>query len=1838
MEPSVFSLVPQPVNLLLALLSCTVTMVLSQSDGGGPTDVTISRHHLGDMFSFQDSSSCSNEVCSSRSSATGQIYRVTPRGGCQCQCLPALPTYRDDMNVCVSDFSECTLSPFVSSGTTFQKIPFVFLPLKGQIIHPSAEILVQDISSGPLCVVSKSRYLTTSGWVEIGNQSTDFESPFKLHKDHNQVYLQWMGDTDLRHEMEGRLVLVSLMCKTKETKISTTPCIAFRVAGSPSIKEVLFSPDVAASFDPSASSSAWDYISLAGIAFILGLIYVTSVALYLYNKKRNAATSATGGGGGEEGKAAQGDKIGVGAPMMIKQEVIDERGVGRTIPEEGLIKSNPLLHHCHDNGDYMSDEFTNESDDQEDHMDNIINSNNINHFTSATIHHSLADDLYSTEHYGQSQDPLSNEKLPEENVSIIESMDKDDKGPPETVRAMSCGTARRKLYFNPAYFEHDLLIQPPAAAIEFLIKIREVIAIAKQKMSLKKYLPGLIKIPEEETLVIPKPSLKSSDLFETSPYERYQSGYTGQGNNNLNPPSKIQVDELNFMMFDQDGNNNTAASGQDCFYSNNESNCLINEQNNEFIYNKYRQDWNYNKEMDSEEQRSNASYNKDEMMSHRSKQDTLRSNHSARDDRSYRDEVKSNCSHRSYRSQCSYRSNRDDVKSNHSYKEDTRLDVRSNCSHRSSNRDDVRSNHSYKDELRSVRSQLDEARSNHSYKDELRSVRSQKTNTLDEIRSNTSGRDRRQCDQNPHSSCNTFKCNCHCSKQRNGKAQCGSEFTYNLKHEDKCKLPSSRKSTHSEMLPHDRESVQSFRSLCHNDKCTRRAGTMPLATTPVKPTVPVTHNKQDSIHKWLQNIDVNRNQIVDMKDEIDQSIEAKPFIKPTRNKEKFSNYKKQKAPSPPKDGGKTKEESTNGTLDRKLDSRHSQNYRGRGEMRGEMSSSMEEDEETDPDGQIYEDNTEFNNRTKQTNNNNIIANTITTKTQPDDKKHHQRLPNFSLLHRTNSMKGITNSTNVVEPETKSNQTKNNQNKTSDVKKTEHDSNNNETNQEPNANQAAKLPQFKVNKPSQLHNSLMRSMANAALSQDQDLDSLEKSLYEQQIYQESESIRTPSDYDDIVKDITAISSIRKHFNNLQYDEHDYEIVGNKNNVPTTPAAHTKDTTTPEEDTSTKPIQRNQLEEDVKRPFETNQQVMNRSSHSNGLQEILKSEEREVEGEEAPGKPTVGMEEFIKQNEGYSLISEIYINDSYNMHSSSLTNSTSSLSDSTDQGSEKLGADRIKINAHEGHLTIELEDDPQEYPIVNDSFEPDTLDRKDLNNNRSGQDTTDVTSVSDIYMDSLERTPLNTKRLVKNNLKTLRNIFELNSKMLTGQEEGTGIVAKQFNGSDVPPPNSLLSYNFIPKPPFDIHSDHDDSDTDYSQLSWCTNSEKQAKFSKRQRAPAAPTPPKLPPRNPNPSHDYYEFSVPSKNPIQEIVPPLPPRSIKPPLPPKNSQRRSADPPTSVKFLNRPLPDLPEDGTSVIQQDQDIYQAVIETNQSVFEQTAPPSDNIYNEIKTDVLAPVNTGFEFNNQKNLTPFEIFQLKRNRKLVRKPSTDSLLDENTKKETNERLDGENDDRGTPIEQNNAKTRRESGKQNQDLSVKEQMNKVLKQITTKGNTFDKPSKTSENNEDTKEDMEEPYYNVRNPPNQPEKETNRVRNASKKTNKLLENADQIPRYGLTKLKGRLTSSTPSSPASSLNEFYENKTFHGTSQPQVPTQLIKSFRKLSESSEYEFILPRSKHDSNVIIRHKSKHSQNTNKQKNNDSGYLSTSTSSGSETDENMMGGESDFSNDNESTSTNFTFYKH
>lgn len=142
----------------------------------------------------------------------------------------------------------------------------------------------------PVCVVSKAHFLTRSGWMATDNATaSEADLPFALARDagrtHLQVsnwsheenvtvqsldrkhsldaavevsywsvltelyhcccffffkfkslfYLQWLGEPRLRSLMEGRIVLVRLLCKdTANQRIGVfSPCIAFRVAGSP---------------------------------------------------------------------------------------------------------------------------------------------------------------------------------------------------------------------------------------------------------------------------------------------------------------------------------------------------------------------------------------------------------------------------------------------------------------------------------------------------------------------------------------------------------------------------------------------------------------------------------------------------------------------------------------------------------------------------------------------------------------------------------------------------------------------------------------------------------------------------------------------------------------------------------------------------------------------------------------------------------------------------------------------------------------------------------------------------------------------------------------------------------------------------------------------------------------------------------------------------------------------------------------------------------------------------------------------------------------------------------------------------------------------------------------------------------------------------------------------------------------------------------------------------------------------------------------------------------------------------------------------------------------------
>ncbi|KAJ8944956.1 hypothetical protein NQ318_013104 [Aromia moschata] len=384
----------------------------------------------------------------------------------------------------------------------------------------------------PVCAVSGAKFMTESGWVDLRNP-LDNDVPFRLFRDEGRTFLQWVGDPDLRTKMGGRLVLVYLMCRdlatidpaeipSKSTLFS--PCVAFRVVGTPTkylnnVSEVAFVSDPHGDKAPSESEhlSVSEYVAIGICSVLLGLIYVASVFLYLHLRKRNIARS---------------DRAG-----------LESQSLGTA--EEGVVKSNPLLAISHfapvDSAYSDTNSSDNEAtpdiiqhhDDRKKHMQ----------ITSVLIHPQKQyyngchrSSFSSLEH--AYQDSSTNERLPEENVSIVETLEGREERP-DNLRALA-GNTRKKLYFNPAYFEPQLLLLrgaeerctgsgvfgrnglkyankkirlkhetihflplssvtgSPPAALEFLAKIREVITMAKQKMASERFTPSLLNIPEEE--------------------------------------------------------------------------------------------------------------------------------------------------------------------------------------------------------------------------------------------------------------------------------------------------------------------------------------------------------------------------------------------------------------------------------------------------------------------------------------------------------------------------------------------------------------------------------------------------------------------------------------------------------------------------------------------------------------------------------------------------------------------------------------------------------------------------------------------------------------------------------------------------------------------------------------------------------------------------------------------------------------------------------------------------------------------------------------------------------------------------------------------------------------------------------------------------------------------------------------------------------------------------------------------------------------------------------------------------------------------------------------------
>ncbi|KAI8420155.1 hypothetical protein MSG28_008726 [Choristoneura fumiferana] len=428
---------------------------------------------------------------------------------CACACPHRAPLFREDRELCVDDLPECSLASF-GTGAGVQRIPFVYLPLKGQIIHPSKDITFQGVKT-PICAVSGAQFLTPKGFVDLRN-TLDADVPFSLFRDEGRTFLQWSGEDDVRARMSGRMMVVRLLCRDVAAAPASpldlrgvfTPCVAFRVQGTPpkpmsNVTEVQFAPNAQTSQATTTSGlSVTEYVAIGISSLLLGLIYVASVFLYLHIRKRKKVGSEDSSRRLKSLKNKDGSIITERDIVRINNERVPSLPSSLDL-DDGLIKNNPLMglsrqfHQIKhsfpsDSGSTLSDseDFADGSVRSDDHMFK-------DQTTSALIHsHHSKLKLRNTCPDLSHRDESGIERLPDEHVSIVETTD-------DREIARPVGTTRRKLYFNPAYFEPHLMAEPPPAALEFLTKIREVIAVAKHKMAAKRFQPVLNEIPEEET-------------------------------------------------------------------------------------------------------------------------------------------------------------------------------------------------------------------------------------------------------------------------------------------------------------------------------------------------------------------------------------------------------------------------------------------------------------------------------------------------------------------------------------------------------------------------------------------------------------------------------------------------------------------------------------------------------------------------------------------------------------------------------------------------------------------------------------------------------------------------------------------------------------------------------------------------------------------------------------------------------------------------------------------------------------------------------------------------------------------------------------------------------------------------------------------------------------------------------------------------------------------------------------------------------------------------------------------------------------------------------------------
>ncbi|XP_049816370.1 uncharacterized protein LOC126263324 [Schistocerca nitens] len=381
----------------------------------------------------------------------------------------------------MSPVPECPVLDFRSPPGPPQKLPFVFLPLRGQIVHPSADIALPDPE---LCPVVGWRSLGLRGWSDAATAG----DAFSLFTVDGSVFLQWLGPASLRRELEGRLVVVSLSCGR---------CVALRVAGS--VAEPGDSSAAEAHFPPSAvasgstvlgadladagpleaeedagggggeASGGSTYLLVGAVGGALAAAYVVAVLLYLARHRRRSADR-------QRQKDAEAAAAAGAAEAASKAAAAAATKAAR----------RPTLLRRHHSFSLDSEDTDYSGGGCSDYDERYPDFKQV----EAALLEPAGCLLVSGASSGAS------ECLPEEALQIVETADLALIG--SGGGGGGGGDARQPPVGAEMQGRGPPAASPPLAALEFLSKLREVVSLSKSRLAARRFAPCLMPIAEGE--------------------------------------------------------------------------------------------------------------------------------------------------------------------------------------------------------------------------------------------------------------------------------------------------------------------------------------------------------------------------------------------------------------------------------------------------------------------------------------------------------------------------------------------------------------------------------------------------------------------------------------------------------------------------------------------------------------------------------------------------------------------------------------------------------------------------------------------------------------------------------------------------------------------------------------------------------------------------------------------------------------------------------------------------------------------------------------------------------------------------------------------------------------------------------------------------------------------------------------------------------------------------------------------------------------------------------------------------------------------------------------------